>query len=206
VLTACYKETILSGMNCSDYSDYVNSELHRISEAEESYRMEMKYELLKLNAHRSRRIEKTYFPDEETIEGVRSIEKTQTWLILTEPWCGDSAQNIPYICKIASENPMIKVRLLFRDSNPDIMDLFLTNGTRSIPILIAFDEEWNELFRWGSRPFGAKDLVEALKLNGISKKELNEKLHLWYAQNKGKDIINELNESLRKFQHTTIDI
>jgi hypothetical protein len=77
------------------------------------------------------------------------------------------------------------------------MDLFLTNGTLSIPILIAFDEQWNELFRWGPRTQTARELVSAMKNAGNEKKEINEKLHTWYARDKGNDLVSEISEILR---------
>lgn len=148
------------------------------------------YEYKKLNKQRSSRIDKTYEPSDEIKKAVESLEE-QLWMIITEPWCGDSAQNLPYIAKIASLNDKINFRVVLRDSNPDIMDEYLTNGTRSIPKLVAFNPEGEELFIWGPRPKAAQELIIKLKSEGIVKPELYEKLHLWYGKNKGKDIESE---------------
>jgi hypothetical protein len=74
------------------------------------------------------------------------------------------------------------------------MDHYLTNGTRSIPKLIAFDENGTELFQWGPRPKAAANLVSELKVSDISSPELYEKLHLWYGRDRGKTIEQELIE------------
>ena len=118
-------------------------------------------------------------------------------MVITEDWCGDSAQNLPYIAALAKMNSNISLRILLRDENPDIIDQYLTKGiSRSIPILVAFDEAGEELFRWGPRPKEAQELVEELKANGYIKKDYIEKLHYWYAKNRGNNIEAELTKLL----------
>lgn len=152
----------------------------------------------KLNLQRSSRIDKTFKPSEEIKETALKITKPQIWMMITETWCGDSAQNIPYIAKIAALNPLINFRIILRDENTDIMDLYLTNGTRSIPMLTAFDEDGNELFKWGPRPKEAADLVKNAKAEGLTKDQFIEKLHLWYGRNRGAAIESELAELIKQ--------
>jgi hypothetical protein len=197
MITSSIKERILMGFTYEEYSALILSKIEELNEKSTEAKTSGKFELLRLNSARSRRIDKTFSPGNEIISLMSSLSDNQTWMMLTEPWCGDSAQNIPFIAKIASLNPKIEFRLLLRDQNPDIMDQYLTNGARSIPILVAFDEEWNEVFRWGSRPKTAVDLVSDLKNSGMDKKQIDEKLHSWYALNKGKDLISEICEILR---------
>lgn len=155
------------------------------------------YEKRKLNLHRMTRIDKHCHIEAEMKNLINHIQAPQLWMIISETWCGDSAQNIPYIAKIAELNPRIDLRIIMRDENPSIMDLYLTNGTRSIPILVAFDEIGNKLFRWGPRPKEAQELFNELKEQGIEKKERMEKLHLWYGKNRGKNLQSELTEAIR---------
>ncbi len=107
------------------------------------------YDYRKLNFQRSSRLEKTFVPSEETRQIFSNIIKKQKWILITESWCGDSAQNLPIIAKLAELNSLIDFKIVLRDSNLDFMDLYLTNGGRAIPKLIVFDENDNELFRWG---------------------------------------------------------
>jgi hypothetical protein len=195
MLTDTQKQTILSGLTYSEYSSYVNMQIENFQQQDTLSKNQ--YDLLRLNNTRSRRIDNTFVPGEDINELLSGINKNQIWLIITEPWCGDSAQNIPYLNKIAELNPQIDLRLILRDDNPDIMDLYLTGEARSIPILISFDEWWNELFRWGPRPGEAADLVKELKTTGAEKTDIQEKLHKWYASNKGVCITGEICEILR---------
>jgi hypothetical protein len=175
------------GLTYSQYIDSINYKLESNNASDLD-----KYEIIKLNLHRSNRINKTYVVNETLFRKIKSIDKKQIWMILTEDWCGDSAHNIPHIAKIAECNPLIELRILFRDENLDIMDLYLTEEkTRSIPKLVAFDSDGNELFQWGPRPKEADELVKRAKLEGKSKDQFLNELHLWYGKDKGKTIEKE---------------
>lgn len=144
-----------------------------------------------LNQRRTHRILKTYKPSDKIIAKINSITSKQTWLIITEDWCGDSAQNIPFLYKMTQNNPNIEFKIIYRDQHLDIIDQFLTNGGRAIPKIIGFDEDGNQLFEWGPRPEVAKQLVKQWKESGFSKDEFNEKLHLWYGKDRGKTLEEE---------------
>ncbi len=152
----------------------------------ESQRKDLGY--LKLNNHRTQRILKTYFVSPELQKIITQIEYPQTWLVLSEDWCGDSAQVLPVVAKIAELNPLVSLRILSRDNHLDLMDFYLTNGKRSIPKLIAIDNDFNELFQWGPRPPKAAEIFSNSLELGISKNEAYKKMHSWYAKDKGKSI------------------
>ncbi|MGA8263817.1 MAG: thioredoxin family protein [Ignavibacteriaceae bacterium] len=157
-----------------------------------------RYNDIKLNQHRSNRIYKHYEVSDEVSEEISKIDEKQIWMVITENWCGDSAQSLPYIAKIASLNNNIDLRIVLRDSHPEIMDLYLTNGTRSIPKMVGFDMEGNAKFKWGPRPEEAQKLMNQWKAEGVVKPELYEKLHLWYSKDKGKNIEKEILQLVKK--------
>ena len=152
------------------------------------------YEYRKLNYQRSTRLEKTFIPAEETKQIFSNIVSPQKWIVITESWCGDSAQNLPVIAKLAQLNSNIDFKIVLRDSNLEFMDLHLTNTSRAIPKLVVFDEDNNELFQWGPRPVEAQNLFSRLKNDGIEKSEINKELHLWYGRNRGKEVEREITE------------
>jgi hypothetical protein len=76
-------------------------------------------------------------------------------LMLAENWCGDVHRNSPLVARIAETIPGAELRVFFRDQNLDLTDCFLNNGYRSIPVLVFFDKDWNELVRWIERPHAA---------------------------------------------------
>lgn len=151
----------------------------------------------KLNDHRMNRWDKHFHPSEEMIRTVAEIAQPRTWLVITEGWCGDSAQILPALAKIAACNALIDLRVILRDENDEIMQRFLTNGTRSIPILVSLDQNLQVLWHWGPRPKGALDLIAKAKQEGIESSVWKEALHLWFARNKQEDLQSELIELIR---------
>lgn len=187
------------GISYRQYYDLTKTEVDSVNIEQLNEEERKRYEDKKLNLHRMTRIEKYYTVYEELKNLISNITRPQTWMIISETWCGDSAQNIPYIAKIVELNSNIDLRIIIRDENPDIMDLYLTNGSRSIPILVAFDENGRELFRWGPRPKEAKKLFIELKAQGHEKSYILEKLHLWYGRNRGMDLELELTEKIKLY-------
>jgi hypothetical protein len=151
----------------------------------------------RLNLARMQRLNKKTTINDSLREVVDQVEIPQTWYILTEAWCGDAAQNIPLIVAASLSNPLITVKLLLRDENPALMDAYLTNGGRSIPKLIAVDEDFNELFTWGPRPAGAQALLKEYKANPVKPySEFAEDIQRWYIADKTESIQQELQELL----------
>lgn len=179
------------------YTEFINSTIEEIAKTNISELKDKelsRFNFKVLNLQRSSRITRTYKISDELKNIINEISEPQIWMVITENWCGDSAQNLPYIAAIAGENILINLRVILRDSNPDIMDQCLTNGTRSIPKLIAFNNTGDELFRWGPRPKAAVNLINQWKEEGLEKSEWTEKLHSWYSRNKGVEIEKEFIE------------
>ena len=139
-----------------------------------------------LNVKRMDRLDKKIELSEDTILRLQKLDKKQLWLVLTEGWCGDAAQNLPIIEKIAKQSSHIELRLILRDENPEVMNLFLTNGAQAIPKLISFDEDLNVLFTWGARPSIATQMVADYKAkHGKLDPEFKKNLQVWYNKDKG---------------------
>jgi hypothetical protein len=142
-----------------------------------------------LNEARMKRLDKTIKIEDEVAIEIQKTEEKQTWLVITESWCGDAAQNLPVIEKMAALNKNIDLKLVLRDENIELMDLFLTNNGRSIPKLIALDTENNVLFIWGPRPTIATKMVEDYKeKNGSLDASFKQDLQVWYNKDKGKNV------------------
>jgi hypothetical protein len=142
-----------------------------------------------LNVKRMDRLDKKIELSEDTILRLQKLDKKQLWLVLTEGWCGDAAQNLPVIEKMAKQSSHIELRLILRDENPEVMNLFLTNGAQAIPKLISFDEELNVLFTWGARPSIATQMVTDYKAkHGKLDPEFKKNLQVWYNKDKGQNV------------------
>jgi len=143
----------------------------------------------KLNRQRMHRLEKTVELNPEVKAAAEQAKRKQIWLVITEGWCGDAAQNIPVIEKIAAASSNIETRYVLRDENLELIDRYLTGGARSIPKLIAIDRETLEVIgTWGARPVAAQELFEELKSRGVEKPLIMENLQRWYNADKNQSI------------------
>ena len=151
----------------------------------------------KLNRQRMHRLEKTVVLNESLREKVQNNKRKMIWLILTEGWCGDAAQNIPLIEKIAAAGGSVETRYVLRDENLELMDAYLTHDARSIPKLIALDAETlEEIGTWGPRPQPAMDLFFELRDRGLEKPLIMENLQRWYIADKNQTIQAEFEKLL----------
>lgn len=159
-------------------------------------------EYTKMNLQRISRWDKRGELSDELIEELQQFPYKMIWLVLTEGWCGDAAQSLPFIAKMADNAPNIELKMILRDEHPAIMDAFLTNGTRSIPKLIALKADTMEILgEWGPRPAVAQENFLADKDNPeIGKEAAMQNLHLWYARDKGRSISAEFLELLKSWK------
>jgi hypothetical protein len=153
----------------------------------------------KLNLQRMDRWDKTFQLTAEEVAWLQSLNRPLDFVILSEVWCGDAAQNVPLLARIVDYLPQGQVQILFRDSHLDLMDQYLTNGGRSIPKLIVVERSSGQvLATWGPRPAPAQELVMAYKANPTkSFEEFAEDLHAWYAKDKGQSLKAEIFELLK---------
>ena len=132
-----------------------------------------------------------FFPT-EVQQAQISQQGQQIWMVLAEGWCGDVACILPIIAKLAEVNSQIILRILRRDEHLPIMDNYLTHGGRSIPKLVAFETNGNELWQWGPRPKEAQKLITDLKEKETPFPELVQQLLAWYETDAGKSIAQEI--------------
>lgn len=157
----------------------------------------------KLNRQRLRRLETTIRLSADVKEAAKNLSRKMIWLIITEGWCGDAAQSIPAIEKIAAESGNIETRYLLRDENPELIDRFLTEGARSIPKLIALDAASLEVLgSWGARPAAAQQLFYEMRAQGFPKPFIMESLQRWYNEDKSQSVQAELLEIIERWQET----
>jgi hypothetical protein len=152
-----------------------------------------------MNLKRMQRVLKTFKISEELQETIKSIDQPQTWLVLSEAWCGDAAHSVPAIAMLADLNPNIYFKIILRDENLDIMDEFLTRGGRSIPKLIAYDAENKIHFTWGPRPEAAQEVYNVYLNNKetMTYDDIAKDLQLWYSKDRGKSLQEELQALLQ---------
>lgn len=153
-----------------------------------------------LNDRRMKRWDKTLKFNAEALDQISKVNRRITWLVLTESWCGDAAPALPVMHKISELNAGIELKVILRDEHDELMQRFLTNGGMSIPKLILWDDEKQEVCGdWGPRPEPAAELVADHKVkHGKLLPEIKEEIQHWYNKDKGQTILKELTSLLLK--------
>jgi Thioredoxin len=116
-------------------------------------------------------------------------------LVIAEDWCGDASNTVPVLARWVEQVPGLELRIIRRDEHPEVMDRYLTNGTRSIPIVIALDADFRELGHWGPRPTALQAWVMKNRPT-TPKAELYPQVRRWYARDKGESTIREVLDAM----------
>ena len=186
---------IEKGLTFDEYYNQIDSMVKEGKTSGENQTEDL-IEYTRVNQKRMKKWRKIYKTSSEWIKAVQSLERKEEWILLTESWCGDAAQNISQINNMVEVSDKLDLKILYRDENLDLMDQFLTNGGRAIPKLIRLDAETKQVIgSWGPRVRNAQEIVINGKKNGSN---YGEELHTWYAKNKSVDLENEFIELIKK--------
>lgn len=161
----------------------------------------------KLNEARMNRLEKTIKIDETVAEKLQNLDNHYIWLVLSEGWCGDAAQILPILDKMAhASNKKIDLRIVLRDENDDLMNQYLTNGGKAIPkVIIICKEAGIVRADWGPRPKGASELMAKHKREvGPIDEKIKTDLQLWYLTDKGISVQEELLEIMENIKYNRL--
>lgn len=117
-------------------------------------------------------------------------------LVIAEDWCGDAANVVPVLAAWTDGLTGAELRVIRRDEHPELMNRYLTNGTRSIPVVIALDPAFRELGHWGPRPSELQAWVVAHKAT-LPKDQRYAEARRWYARDRGETTLRELLAAIR---------
>jgi hypothetical protein len=196
-MNSIIEKSLKDSFSYQEYRDFVTD----LAKEDKTTGHEQREDLIhytQLNEVRLHRLDKTIQAVDEVKTVLQNLSKEYTWLVISESWCGDAAQILPVINKMAEASDKIDLRIVLRDDNEDLMNLFLTNGTKSIPKLIIIDKATNEVVNdFGPRPKGAKQLILDYKAaHGVVDETAKIELQKWYLQDKGVSTQKEIMELL----------
>lgn len=118
-------------------------------------------------------------------------------IAITEDWCGDASNTVPVVARLAEDSPRVDLRVVKRDDNTDLMDRYLTNGSRSIPVVVILDGNFEPVDHWGPRPEELQEFVISEKEKGERPvDEIYRDTRKWYARDRGETTLEELMEKI----------
>jgi hypothetical protein len=127
----------------------------------------------------------------EAVERAARIPGRWHLLVLVEDWCGDAVNTVPLLARLSELVGSFDLRIVGREANPDLMDAHLTNGSRSIPIVIVLDEDFEERGWWGPRPSELQAWVLG-DGQAMEKAERYRHVRTWYARDRGRTTAGEV--------------
>lgn len=180
--------------NAVSYTEYLRDARERLGNPKDTQEADYA-EYYRLGIQRMNRMWEKYFPNSEQVEKLANKNFKGKILIISESWCGDASQVLPVVVKFFEQ---FEVRISYRDQEPSLIDNYLVNGSKSIPIVIFLDEDFTEIAHWGPRPKHGTELLEKHKANPeeFTKERFYVELQTYYAKNRGFDTIEELLELL----------
>lgn len=160
-----------------------------------------------LNEARMNRLEKTIKISEDVIAKLQNLDNHYIWLVISEGWCGDAAQILPILNKMAlASNKRVELKIVLRDENEELMSQYLTNGGKAIPkVIIICKEAGIVRTDWGPRPKGAAELmINHKKEFGVIDEKIKTDLQLWYLADKGTSVQEELVQIMENIKYNRL--
>lgn len=183
------------GLSYPDYLRKIEDQLHDLEQSGDEKGYGKYYSI---NLKRIDRLDKSFELSAEQKQKLKSIKPNFKLLSISEGWCGDAAQSMPVMNVIMNELG-IEQKIVLRDENAELMDAYLTDGARSIPIYIGVDENSEEIFRFGPRPKEGMKMLKKHKENPevYTDDDFHKDLQIWYNQDKGTAIFDEFLETVK---------
>ncbi len=194
-----YSNIFDNGMNYSIYRELIKTLFQENKTTGDDHSVGMLH-YTKMNIQRMNRVEKTTTLDPNLLDAISNVKANYNFLVISEGWCGDAAQILPVIEKIVTaSNGKFSLKMVLRDKNLELMDQYLTNGGRAIPVLLVLDENKDLVLpKWGPRPQILQSLLKQWKAEIEDAGLVAEQLHGWYAKDKTQTTQIELTDLLKK--------
>jgi len=139
---------------------------------------------------------------ERALERLEEVGGQWRLIAITEDWCGDASNTVPVVARLAEDSPRVDLRVVKRDDNPELMDQYLTDGSRSIPVVVILDDDFEPVGHWGPRPEELQEFVISEKAKGERPvDEIYRDTRKWYARDRGETTLDELLEKIEAAAH-----
>jgi hypothetical protein len=188
VLTA---EQLATGLSYSAYRQHIADVMATPAPDEALAKMLPHYQE---NVARMDKVAPTVTVLPELQAALAQLTQPYLWAIITEGWCGDASQTVPIFEAVAqASNGKLETRYFLRDSHPELIDKYLTNGGKAIPITVLLHaDSLIEVAVWGPRPTPLQAIMQDLKARETPFKEIVTQVHAWYDQDATRTTQHEL--------------
>jgi hypothetical protein len=128
---------------------------------------------------------------EWAVERACARDRITRFLVIAEDWCGDASSTVPVLAKLSDLASCLEMRVIGRDAHPEVMNCYLTNRARAIPVVIALDDAFNEVGHWGPRPDELQSWVREHR-DEVPTERRYRRSRRWYAMDQGETTLREV--------------
>lgn len=135
----------------------------------------------------------------DLLSALKKAPPTQ-WIVITEGWCGDASFSLPVFAAIEKAAAgKVQLCIFLRDTNPELIDAYLTDGGRGIPKVVVLNDQLQELGNWGPRPQPLHELAKEWRTEGADLKTLILNVRSWYNADNTTTVQQELLALIRAY-------
>ena len=139
----------------------------------------------------------TVTPD--LITRMRALPEKRRLLIVTEDWCSDSANTVPYIARLVDGAPeRLEMRVTNSQLGKPVMEAYRTpDGRAATPTVVVLGADGRIIGAWTERPSSTQTwFLEKQKTT--MQKPLHDELIEWYGRDAGKTTVAEIADILSR--------
>ncbi len=192
-------DVLKAAMSFDEYLQFTRDILSKSMDGGEMYKNESTFRYTQSNLDRMNKVLEFMVVQQKLYNLLSDLKEQWWWVLITEPWCGDAAWSTPALYMIASCSDKIDFRILLRDSHPEVIRQYHTNGGGAIPKLVCLRAgDLAEIGTWGPRPQVLQEQVVRFKeAADFDFKESVRKVHQWYEEDKSNTLQEEMIERVK---------
>jgi len=135
----------------------------------------------------------------ELITRMRALPEKRRLLVVTEDWCSDSANTVPYIARLVDGAPeRLEMRVINSQLGKAVMDAHRTpDGRTATPTVVVLGADGRIIGAWTERPSSTQTWFLE-KQQTTMQKPLHDELIEWYARDAGKTTVAEIADILSR--------
>ena len=128
---------------------------------------------------------------------MRALPEKRRLLVVTEDWCSDSANTVPYIARLVDGAPeRLEIRLINSQLGKTLMEAHRTpDGRAATPTVVVLGADGRVIGAWTERPSSVQTWFLE-KQNTTMQKALHDELLAWYAKDAGTTTVAEIADIL----------
>ena len=134
----------------------------------------------------------------DLLERAQAVDGSWRILAVTEDWCSDSANTMPFLAHLASGVEGLEFRVVSRAVGASLMAAHPTpDGREAIPTVVLLDSDGDEVGAWVERPAELQEWwIE--NPDGLGEEEQVEQKIAWYTEDGGATTLAEVVDLLEK--------